>query len=213
MATTFSGFLVELSRLLTQDENSPTDLPIATLQQVISLGERRLYREVRSRHNEKSFDPLVTIVTSNLAPIPADFEAASVLHFGRKALEPVAEDVIRAYNVDAFTGECKYFAQAGANFTFSPIVANTTPVQGRYFYRLPALDVTTTPTNALFLAEQDLFTYVCLCESAPIFGQDARAALWEANYAQVLREVNRGHHRAAYSAGRMRIRASVPVLV
>ncbi|MCU9931113.1 hypothetical protein OFL77_27665, partial [Escherichia coli] len=68
---------------------------------------------------------------------------------------------------------------------FGPAVADGTAVQGRYFYRLPELSAATLPTNALFAAAEDLFTYAALCESAPFFEQDARIPLWNAKYESI----------------------------
>ena len=158
MITSFSDFLVQLQRLIDQDENTPTDLPIKTLQQIVNMGERRIYREVRCRHNEKSF-AVTDVVTGNLFPIPADFEAMSLIHFGNEGLLPTTEDVIRAYSTRGLTGPTKYFAQAGGSFTFSPAVTDATIVQGRYFYRLPDLTSATLPSNALMAAEPDLFPH------------------------------------------------------
>ncbi len=217
--TSFSGFLVELMRLIDGDEGSPTDLPIATLQQIIALGERRIYKEVRSRYNEKDFadaiiDEVATpvVVTGNLAPIPDDFESASVVHFGGMPLKPVSENFLLEFNDAGNTGDALYFAEAGANFTFAPEVADTTALQGRYFCRLPGLDAATTPTNALFLAEYDLFVYASLVEGAPIFKKYAEVPLWEAKYQVVKNRVNKRRESAAYSAGRMQMRPSTRLM-
>src|SRR6478752_2110429 len=93
--TTFAGFLDQLTRLLDGDEVSASDVNTATLRQIVSLGERRIYREVRSRHNEKAFDTVLT--SNNAATLPLDFEASSVVHFGGQALEPVPEEFILEY--------------------------------------------------------------------------------------------------------------------
>jgi hypothetical protein len=217
--TSFSGFLVELMRLIDGDEGSPTDLPQATLQQIIDLGERRIYKEVRSRYNEKSFALGLTggvvtpvAVTDNLAPLPDDYQAASVVHFGGAPLNPVPENFILEYNRSAATGDCLHYAEAGNNLTFAPTVADATLVQGRYFCSLPALDASTLPTNALFLAEYELFVYGCLVEGAPIFNKFAQVPLWEQKYKQALDRVNRRRMMAAYSSGRMMLRPSTRLM-
>jgi|SRR3989338_2659483 len=210
MITTWSQFLGRLSALIAGDDTSTTSVPVSTLEAVISIGEDRLYRELRSRFNEKSFTAVT--VTSNAATIPADFEASSIVHFGGQPLEPVSEEFLREYLDGNPTGDARYFAAAGPSFIFGPSVADATAVQGRYFYRLPALSAATLPTNTLFAAANDLFIYAALCESAPFFEQDARIPLWNAKYESIRDSLNRGSHRAAYSAGRMRVRPSVSVL-
>lgn len=208
--TTYSGLLTELNRLIDGDEVSVTDVPIATLTQIISLGERRVYREVRHRLNEKAFSGTVT---SNLFAIPTDFEATSVIHFGKKALEPVSEEWLLEYLNTQPTGDCRYFAEVGTSFKFGPAVADATTVQGRYFYRLADMtNDATVAANALFLAENSVFLYAMLAESAPFFGQDARLPMWEAKYQSIRDQVNAQKRAAAYSAGRMRVRPSTQLM-
>jgi hypothetical protein len=208
--TTFSGLLTELTRLIDGEDTSVSDVSIASLTSIIALGERRVYREARSRWNEKAFSALTT--TSNAAPIPSDWEATSIVHFGGQPLQPVSEEWLREYLDSTPTGDCRYFAEAGASFMFGPAVTDGTAVQGRYFYRWPALSTTTLPSNTFFANETDLFLYAMLAESAPFFSQDSRVPLWTAKYQAIKDTINEAKNRAAYSAGRMQRRPSTPVL-
>lgn len=208
--TTYAGLLEELTRLIDGEDTNVSDVSVRTLGQIVSLGERRIYREVQSRWNLKAFAALT--VTSNLATIPADWESTDVVHFGKKALEPVADDWLRDYLQNNLAGEVRYFASTGTQFTFGPPVANGTAVQGRYFARLPDLSATTFGANTLIAKEPDLFLYGCLSQSAPFFGQDARVPMWEARYVQIRDAINEAAMRTAYSAGRLRIRPSTQLM-
>lgn len=217
--TSFNGFLVELMRLLDGDELGNADIPLATMQQCIELGERRIYKDVRSRYNQKSFGTALisgvtaaVTVTNNLAPIPDDFESCDVAHFGKRPLLPVAQEFILDRSVSSHTGDAIYFATTGGSFTFSPTVADATLLQGNYFCRLPALDETTTPTNELFLNEHDLFIYGVLVESVPIFKKFQELQVWEGKYLASVERVNRRSSNAAYSAGRMQTRPSTRLM-
>ncbi len=217
--SSYSEFLVDLTRLLTGDEGVPTDLPLNTLKQIIGLAESRLYFEVRSRHNEKNFaDAIIEgvatpiVVTDNLAPIPDDFEAASVVHFGGCPLLPTPEAFVLEYNTAGNTGRERYFAEAGPNFTFAPTVADATELQGRYFCSLPGLTAANAPTNALFSNERDVFLYACLVEGAPIFRQFAQLPVWESKYQGAKDRANKRRESAAYSAGRMRVQPSTRLM-
>ncbi len=219
MAASFNGFLVELMRLIDGDEGSPTDMPLGTLQQIIELGERRIYKDVRSRYNQKPFSAALiagvtapVVVTNNLAPIPDDYESAGVVHLGRYPLLPVAEEVLLDMNVDGSTGQAIYFATTGANFTFSPSVADATALQGTYYCRLPALTTATAPTNLLLENEKDVFTYGVLVEAAPIFSKFKEIPLWEQKYQMAVERANARNAHAAYSAGRMRVRPSTRLM-
>lgn len=208
--TTYSQFLTELGRLIMGDEAALSELPLATMQQIISLGERQIYRDVKSRHNERAFSAVT--VTNNIAPFPSDFESPSLLHFGSRPLKPVPEEVAREMVLNGASGPALYFAEAGTGFYFAAAVTDGTTLQGRYFCRLPALDAATLPSNALFLAEDDLFLYGCLAKAAPFIGDDKRIPIWAGAYREIKDAINTAHERAAYSAGRAARRPSTAVL-
>jgi hypothetical protein len=205
--TSYSGLLTRLTQLIDGDDTSISAISTETLAHIINMGERRVYREVRSRHNEKDF---AVTVADNLAAIPADFESASVCHFGGAPLRPVAEDWLREYNL---RGGCRveYFAEAGSSFFFGSPVDDGNVLQGRYYARLPDLDASTLPSNALFAAEPDLFIYAALAESGGLFGHenDSRIPLWEQKYQLARDRVNGAKSRAAYSGGRLQMTTSI----
>lgn len=206
--TTLSALYVAITRLLDGEDPTVSDLSTASLDQLLTVAQQRIYREVRSRWNEVDFAG-ATVVTNNLAPLPANFEAASIVHFGRQALVPVSETVIRDYWADAGAaagGTDLYFARAGNALTFYPAQADTTVVQGRYFARLPLLTDATIATNALYQNADDLFIYACLVESADFFGESSKMATWEAKYASIVDSLTVSSHRVAYSAGRLQQR-------
>jgi hypothetical protein len=203
--TSYSGLLTELLRLIDGEDITGSEVPAATLSQIVHLGELRIYREARTRFNEKDW-PGTAAVASNKVSLPADFIAASVTHFGKNPLEPIAENDLleRIANNPGGGGDCRFYCNAGPSFSFFPAVADATILQGRYYYKLPDLSVATLPTNALFAAAEDLFIYGALSKSAPFFGQDARIPMWESEYMRILDSMNITDHRTAYSSGRIR---------
>jgi len=210
--TSFSGLLEALTRLIDGEDTSVSDVSVNTLKQIVNMGERRIYREVRSRHNEKAFSGIT--VVDNEAPIPPDWEAASIVHFGGKALAPVAEEWLREYLERGATGPAVYFAEAGSSLIFAPSVSDDTEVKGRYYCRLPDLTTENFSSNQLFAAESDLFIYAALAESGPYFGADhmQKIPFWEQKYQAVRDRINTNKQRAAYSAGRMQVRPSTNLM-
>lgn len=198
MITTYSGLLTELTRLIDGEDTSASEIPVATLSQIVHQGELRIYREVRTRYNQKNWG---VVVASNLAALPSDFIAPAVVHFGQQPLEPVSENQLLDYLAGNPTGNAKFFAVAGGNLQFGPAASGT--VLGRYYYKMDDLSDSTLPTNTLFAAAEDLFIYASLAESAPFFGQDARLPMWEAKYTAIKETLNRLYMRSAYSAGRI----------
>lgn len=197
-----------ITRLLDGDDPTIADISIDSLDQLLTVAQQRIYREVKSRWNEVDFGGLTT-VTNNLATLPADFEDVSILHFGRQALIPVSETVIRDYWADngaSASGTDLYFARAGNALTFYPAQANAAVLQGRYYARLPFLTDANMSANQLYQNADDLFIYACLVESAQFFGENAAMATWESKYESIVSALNVNSHRVAYSAGRMQMR-------
>lgn len=191
-----------ITRLLDGEDPTASDLSTASLDQLVSAAQRRIYREVQSRWNEK---PWANTVTGNLAPLPSDYASASIVHFGRWPLKPLPAAVLQERW--AITGGDElYFAQAGANLTFSPPIADGTALQGRYFARLPDLTDANFSSNTLAMNADDLFVYASLVESAPFFGARTDMPTWEAKYESIVAALNLETERAAYSAGRIQQR-------
>lgn len=207
--TTFPELLVHLGRMVTFEAENPGDASVGVLQTVISLAERRIYRDVRSGYNEAAFSGNVT---GNVFTLPADFRSASLLHFGGKPLEPVSIEFLQQYNDDHASGDCRYFAQLARTFKFGPAVADGTALQGTYFKALDALSDASLPSNTLFAAAEDLYLFAAMVEAAPLYGFQDQIDLWNAKYLGVKDSINQERMRASYSAGRMKRRPSTQII-
>lgn len=203
--TSLAELFEEITRLMDGEDTDISEVSVETLERMVILGQQRIYREVRSRFNEKAFSSLT--VTGNLAAIPSDFKELAIMHFGKQALIPVDEEVIQDYWASTASKE-KYVARAGTNFTFWPSIANGTTVQGRYWFAYANLADANMATNLLFQDSDDLFIYAALVESAPFFGEDARMPTWQGKYGSIVVDLNRQSHRSIYSAGRLQVRPS-----
>jgi hypothetical protein len=198
----FSDYLVQIQRLMDGDDVSASEITTETLRQVINLAERKIYRDVRSRFNERAFSGVE--VTGNLAALPADFEAVSIAHFGAEALQPIAEEAMREYLQHSPTGECRFFCSAGSSLQFGPAVADGTALQGRYYCRLADLTPANFSTNTLIAREPDLFIYAALVEAVPFYVAAARnAQTYMQKYEQIKDAVNFDSKRVAGNAGRV----------
>lgn len=211
MIATYSQLLTELMRLIDGDEAANVGDSVASLQQAIGFAERRIYRELRTRYNEKSFTALTT--TGNLATIPADFEALSVVYTDGKPLQPVSEEWLRTYLDDHPGGTtARYVACAGPSLMFGSALADGTAVNGRYFVRLPALSTATLPTNPLFAVAEDLFLYAAAIEAGPMFQKQEEMQAWGIKYQSLRDSINENARSSVYSAGRIIRRPSAQVL-
>ncbi len=210
MIASYTDYLTQVQRLIDGDDVTASEIPHATLDQVAKLAQRRIYREVRSRHNERAFSGLTT--TANLAAIPADFESLSVVYIDGAPLEPVAEEWLREYLEHQPSGPCRYVARAGNNLMFGPALTDGTTVQGRYFARLADLTAANFSANAFIAREPDLFIYAALVEAVPFFPMP-QAPMFAAKYEAVKNAVNADTERAAANTGRIRRRPSARMTV
>lgn len=202
---TIAKLYVEVTRLLDGEDVTLSDVSAPTLERLLVVAQKRIYRDVHSRFNETDFDSVE--VTDNLAPLPDNFKELSIVHFGKLALTPVDEAVIRDYWANNATGFEKYVARAGNNLTFWPAIADGTELQGRYYFAWPDLADDNIADNLLFQEADDLFIYACLVESAPFFGESEKMPTWQSKYLSIATDLNKQTHRAAYS-GRLQVRPS-----
>lgn len=209
MITTYSDFLTHLGKLVTFDGENPGDASIGTLETVLTLAQTRLYRELETSHNEKE---LSGTITDNKFELPTDFRSISVIHFGKKTLEPVSYEFLQEQLNSDNTGDTKYFARLGGNLMFAPAVADGTAPQGTYYAELPELSSDTYSSNSLVLEAPDVFLYACMVEAAPLYGFQDQLPIWEAKYRQAIESLNTGHRREAFNAGRMMRRNSTKLL-
>lgn len=202
MIASLNDYYEQIQRLIDGDDVSVSEISVNTLAQVVWMAQRRIYREVRSRYNEKAFTGLT--VASNAVTIPADFESVSIVHFGGLPLEPVSEEWLREYLDGNPSGDAAYFAAAGSQLLFGPAVADGTAVQGRYFCRLPDLTPDNFGANALIAREPDLFVYAALVEALPFFARAAdQAQLFASKYEAIKDRVNTDSSRTAAHAARL----------
>ncbi len=210
--TTLASFYTEVTRLMDGEDPTVSDVSVDSLNRLLRVAQRRIYRHMRTRYNEKAFAGVVS--TGNLAPIPADFEAGSDLQVGGVSLEPVPRQVLDQYQQDYVgnSGKPQKFTRVGSAFSFWPALTDGTAINGTYYARLPDLTDSSIATNALFQVADDLFIFGCLVESATFFGADKRMQVWEAKYQSIKSDLNRSDMRAAYSVGRAKRTSSTRIL-
>lgn len=199
----YSELMTQLGRMVTFEGENPGDASVGVLSTLLGIAENRIYRDARTSYNMLPFGASDT-VTGNAYTLPAAFKAVSSVGFGGSPLEPVPPAFIQQQLDYGSGGPPRYFANQANKLIFAPAVADGTQLQGYYYARLPSLDATTLPTNALFNAANDLFLYAVMVEAAPMYGFQDQMELWNARYQSVVQALNQEQQMTAYSAGRMR---------
>jgi len=179
------------------------DVPVASfptsgIDDLVTIGEKRLFREARTRDMEYALNDTIAV---GMIALPVSYIALKFAYIDGTPVQRLerrsAEWVLNAYPTRSSSGKPKYIARDSTNFIFGPYPDSGYTVKGIY-YRRPVV-VETTP-NAVFLANPDLYLFVCLAECEPLIGRDARITLWEAKYQKILADVN-GEDRAEDHSG------------
>lgn len=160
-----------------------TDLD-SYLDDIITLGEKRIYRELRVRAMEASLN--VTL-SSGQAAIPSDFVEMKYAYIDGSPVQYLqmreAGWILENYPIRSATSKPKFFAQDGDYFIFGPFPDADSTLKGTYFKRLDALS---SSVNTLFTKNPDLYLMAALAESSVFLGfEDARVARWEAKYQDI----------------------------
>jgi hypothetical protein len=186
------------------------DVPTATftsqIDDLVTVGEKRLFREARTRDMESAIS---SVIAGGFIALPTDYVAIKYAYIDGSSVcrleRRPADWIYQAYPVRTASGKPKYIARESTNFIFGPFPDSAYTVKGIY-YRRQAL-IANTP-NALFLANPDLYLFSCLAESESLIGRDDRIALWEAKYQRILADVNGEDRTEDASGGGLQMRVA-----
>lgn len=172
----------------------------------IMLGEKRIFREVRSIEMETA---LSSTIASGVIAVPSDYIELKSAYINTtptsKLIGSSVSQIYEKYPLRSSESKPKYIAREGSNFIFGPYPDSTYEVKGIYYAKLTSID---TSANALFVAHPDLYLMAALCESAPYLKDDNRITTWEAKYSSIVADINRINRDDSISAGSAMVRTA-----
>lgn len=199
----YAEFRTRLQQLIDGDDISQSDLSAAVLDQIVDMGEQRVYREVRSSAQDAAFS---VAVSSNAVTLPSDLlQLRSVYFASNVPIEIVPLERLYAYQTDTASGNAIFAAHVGDTLVFWPSQSSGTLI-GRYYKKFSDISAGIT-SNTLFARHPDLFLYAALSEAAP-FISDERLQVWEQKYRAVRDFVNNEEKRRVWSAGKVQTRVA-----
>lgn len=155
---------------------------------VITLGEKRIFREAFNKDTES---PLSGTVSSGVVAVPADYIKLKFAYIDgtptQKLGRRTAEWIYGNYGTRSANGKPKYIARQASNFIFGPYPDSGYSVIGVYYKKPGTLS---SAVYDLFSNNPDLFLFAGLAESELLIGRDSRIATWEAKYNKILNDVN-----------------------
>lgn len=204
----YPAFRTQTQQLIDGDDVSQSDLSVPVLDLIISAGERRIYRDVRSTTQDTA---MALTTTSNLAALPADFiEMKGAPFVANKAVATYApweavQNEIQLQTASVISSAPVRYTLQGDSILFFPAQADGTAVTGRYFKKFADIS---TGLNIFFTRHSDLFMYAALAESAPFLGEMTRLPIWESKYSELAKSVNEEERRRQTRGSKMSTRVA-----
>ena len=148
----------------------------------ITLGENRIYRELRIRTMETA---LSSAISSGVVALPSDYiglKSAYVDGSPTQWLERSSvESIYEKYPTRSSNGKPKFIAREGSNFIFGPYPDSAYTIKGIYYKRLTTLSVSNT-TNWFTTNAPGILLYASLLAAEPFIKNDPRLILWQGEY-------------------------------
>lgn len=174
----------------------------------ITLGEARIYKELRIRAMEAS---LSDTIASGVIALPSDYvelkyayvDGSPIQHLQRRQ----AGWIMEKYPTRSSDGLPKFIAQDAGNFIFGPYPDSTYTIKGTYYKRLTALSDANT-TNWFMTNAPGILLFAALSEADVFLKNDARVELWQAKYLQEKNAVIAEEEREKYSGSPIRTTVS-----
>lgn len=163
----------------------------AQAQDLITLGEDRIYREIRVRSMETSSS---IAISSGVAAVPSNLIEVKDIHLSTNPKYPLQRKtpdwIYTNYPNRSESAVPLFFAREGSNFIFGPNASDSYTIVLNYYAR-PTTAVGGT-LSGILLSSPGLLLYAALAESEVFLARDERLQVWETKYQQlkelVLRE-------------------------
>ena len=171
------------------------------IQTFISLGEDRIYRDLRVGAMETA---LSDTISSGVIAVPADYlelKFAYVVDTNSYILQRLTPDALyQRYPERTSSSSPRYIAREGTNFIFGPYPNSNYTIKGVYYARLTKLSDSNT-TNWFITDAPNLLLFSSLCEAAPFMQNDDRIGIWESKYNEIAQRVQTEDDREELSGG------------
>ena len=171
---------------------------------LITLGEARIFREVRARSMEAAFSDTIA---SGVIALPTSYIELKFSYVNRSPTQILnrmdARFIYEKYPSRAAGGLPKFIAREASNFIFGPYPDSDYTITGVYYKNIGPLS---SSAHALFTDNPDLYMWAALAESEPYLKNDKRVALWEAKYRMIKDAVNGLAEREDFSGSDLQMR-------
>lgn len=167
------------------------------LDDLITLAETRINREVRVREMESALD--VTISGDGTASVPSDFLGLKYAYINSSPTQSLMvrspRQILETYPNRSGDGKPVTIAVDGSSFIFGPFPDSAYTVKGTYYAKPSALS---SSVGNLFTNHPDLYLFAALVETQAFVKDEKRIGLWESSYQRAKAEAERQSQNASF---------------
>lgn len=167
----------------------------------VTLGENRIYRELRIRTMEESIN---SAIASGVVALPPDYVELKYAYVDGSPVQYLkrtnAQTLIEQYPTRSSDKKPTHISTDAGNFIFGPYPDSAYTIKGTYYKRLAALSDANT-TNWFTTNAPGLLLFAALSEAEPFLKNDERTMLWQAKYEQEKNTIEQEEMRERFSGG------------
>jgi hypothetical protein len=171
----------------------------------VTLGETRIFRELRSKDMETSFS---TAISSGVIALPTSYLGLKFAYINTSPVQWLSRKsdrwIYENYPTRSATDKPKFIAREGSNFIFGPYPDSGYTVAGVYYKNIGPLS---SSAHAVFSANPDLYLFASLVAATPFIKDDKRVPLWEAQYQAILKSEQNKSDKEEYSGAPLQMTA------
>ena len=171
----------------------------AYLDDIVTLAEKRIMREVRATEMETA---LSVAISSGTATVPTGFLGLKNAYVDGSPTQKLyvvsLSQLFEKYPTRSSTTKPKFIAYDAGTFHFGPFPDSAYTIKGTYYKRQGPLF---SGVYDLFTNNPDLYLFACLAELETVLKNDPRVALWQAKYSSIRDAVNAEAQGIGFSGG------------
>lgn len=171
----------------------------------VTLGENRIYRELRIRTMESTMS---SAIASGVVALPSDYVELKYAYVDGTPVQYLkrtnAQTLIEQFPTRSSDRKPTHISTDAGNFIFGPYPDSAYTIKGTYYKRLTALSDSNT-TNWFTTNAPGILLFAALCEAEPFLKNDERMPLWQAKYDQEKSLIEQEEQRERFSGGGLKM--------
>ena len=172
------------------------------LDDLITVAEERIFREVRHRLMETA---LSGTVSSGVVALPSDYVELKYAYIDGTPIQSLqkkeASWIYLTYPLRSAQSKPKFIARDVTSFIFGPYPDSAYSVKGTYYKRLTSLTSLSSTVNDLYTQFPDLYLAASLAEVFRFTRNKEMMSYWEARYEDIKTKINNESKAEAASGG------------